>query len=126
MIENESCVQNLDKNWLVIQVQRYKESTLCHLLNGMKIEFLLPIQDTPYKNSERHLTPTIPMIIFIRINSSELSNLLKTASYIRCLRMPNKYTPLKLSNVQLTKIKSTNFDPQRLIQTINDLKVENN
>lgn len=125
MIQKESCVANTDKNWLVMQVQRYKESTLCNLLNGMKIEFLLPIQETSYRSYERHLTPTIPMIIFICINSSGLSNLLKIAPYIRYLRMPNEYTPLKLSDVQLTKIKSTKFDPRRLIQTINDLKVEN-
>jgi Transcription termination factor nusG. len=125
MIQKESFVQKTDKSWLVIQVQRYKESTLCNLLSGMKIEFLLPMQNISYRNSERHLTPILPMIIFICINTSELSKLLKRAPYIRCLRMPNKYTPLTLSNVQLTKIKSTNFEPQRLIQTINDLKMGN-
>lgn len=125
MRQKESCAANTDKSWLVMQVQRYKESALCNLLNGMKIEFLLPIQETSYRNSEKHSAPTIPMIIFICINSSGLSDLLKIAPYIRYLRMPNEYTPLKLSDVQLTKIRSTNFDPQRLIQTINDLKVEN-
>lgn len=125
MIQKEPYVANTDRKWLVMQVQRYKESTLCNLLNRMKVEFLLPVQKISEKNSEKHLAPTLPMIIFIYINSAELSNLLKIAPYSRYLRMPNKYTPLKLSEIQLTKIKSTKFDPQRFIQTINDLKVEN-
>lgn len=120
MRQKKSLILNTIKSWFIIQVQRYKENTLCNLLSGMKIEFFLPI-DALYRTSGRHPIPTLPMIIFISATSSELSNLLKIAPYSRYLRIPNEDTPITLSDVQLKKIKSTNFDPQVLIQTINEL-----
>lgn len=117
-------VSQVERNWLIIQTQRYKEKKVCDLLNQMKIEFFLPGQNIKEIYKTKNTFPILPMTIFANINLAELSEILKEVPFCRYLRVPNKNAPFILFNYQIKEIKSTNLRLKKIIQIVNHLIAE--
>lgn len=96
------------KQWLAAYVRLFHEKKTSARLTSLGIENFLPVQEEIHQWSDRRKKierVLIPMIVFVRVDKEQQSEVLTLASVSRYMVNLDKHTPLVIPDYQMERFK---------------------
>lgn len=96
------------KNWLVVCVQSNREKKTYERLMALGFESFLPLQEEIVQWSDRTKKVqrvVIPMVVFVRLNSSEYIQVLRLPSVNRFMVLRGESTPALIPDSQMERFR---------------------